>query len=156
MNVSAATLSRSKKNGFALSIEMIVYLTVVSLLILAGMLSLRGWRETGKVQAASDTIQSLFTAAGCYMASGKTSYAGISIAALQDDECLNAGFDPIGGNPWGGDYTVSADGSDPNTLNVTVTNVPSTSGKKLYDRYAKTTQGSQYDEGSKTFIAAFN
>ena len=109
----------NNKKGFSL-VELAIGLAVVTTLIVAVSVS-SGRRDSAKVQSAANSVRTLRTAAENYIANGSLNYSSVSISELQKNNLLPASFSGIASNPWGGDFSVTVNGSDSRKYDITLT-----------------------------------
>ncbi len=145
---------RQRNNkGFSL-VELAIGLAVVTILILAISMS-SGIRDTARMQAAADSVQSLRSAAESYLASGNVSYTGVDITKLKGQNLLPANFSGTSTNPWGGNYTVGPNPSDATKFDIALTKVSSTDNTKLISFFSNVANTTAYDSASKTWTVTF-
>ena len=135
------------KKGFTL-IELVLVISIVALLLMAiGLTS--GVKENARVHAAAESVKTLRTAAESYIAAGNMTYAGITITGLQTAGYLSANFSATGSNPWGGNYSITAD-SDPNKVDISLTGVNTTASAHLSSLFANSASATNYESDTWT------
>ncbi|QIR16683.1 pilus assembly FimT family protein [Shewanella aestuarii] len=84
-------------------------------------------------------------------------FTGVSINVLCTDKYLNTDVcgtgDGAGANPWAGNYSVVASGT--NRFLVTVTDVPTNVGPQIAKYYSKTARSVNYVPGTKALTLIF-
>ncbi|GGB66261.1 hypothetical protein GCM10011607_28660 [Shewanella inventionis] len=142
-----------KQSGFTI-MELIVALGIMGILmaIAAESFNDTSMAETHRVQNDIDRIAAQTVK---YAAGGV--FTGVSITLLCTDQYLDADIcgsgNGTGANPWAGNYSVAASGT--NRFIVTVTAVPTNVGPQVAKYYSKTARSSQYTSGSKQLALVF-
>ena len=144
---------RLSNRGFTL-IELAIGLAVLTVLILAISMS-SGIRDNARAQSAAQSVQALRSAAESYLATGRLNYTGMDIAALKASNMLPANFNGSGTNPWGGDYVIAADASDPTRFNIALSSLSTNDASKLTSYFNNAANTSVYDTSSKTWTVTF-
>ena len=136
-----------KKGGFTL-IELVLVISIVSLLIMAvGVTS--GVRENAKVHSAAESVKAIRTAAESYIAAGSMTYTGITVDGLKTSGYLPGSFIATGSNPWGGNYAI-APNTDPNKVDISLTAVNDSASTRLSALFANSSAATSFASGTWT------
>lgn len=137
-------------------LEVAVVLGVLGLLAAFVIQSSQGVFTSAKISSAQESISQLYSAAlACWAARGKTDFTGISVQELVNNNCLPASFTGVDANPWGGAYTVAANGTNSSRLDISLGKVPSDAGQTLREAYNQKASSVSYDAGSQTLKVTF-
>ena len=122
-----------KKNKGFISIEMMIVFVIVAILAVVAS------KNIGKVTTAyntwkvTNTITEVHKAAADWRTTGV--YTGVTMALLTPtyiDPDIGNG---VATNPFGGDTSIAANGTDPYKLDVTMTKVPDNVGNRAVNKY---------------------
>ncbi|QIR16684.1 prepilin-type N-terminal cleavage/methylation domain-containing protein [Shewanella aestuarii] len=142
-----------KQTGFTI-MELVVALGVMGILMAIASKAFNdtSMAESHRLQTDIDKIaaQTVKFAAGGV-------FTGVTMGQLCSQQYLNADVcgsgDGAGANPWAGNYTVAASGT--NRFQVTVTAVPTNVGPQIAKYYSKTARSVNYASGSTTLTLIF-
>jgi type IV pilus assembly protein PilA len=125
--------SKARQGGFTL-LEVGLALVVAMLVIAAAAMAFTTQREKAGVKSAVEGVNYLYQAAQDW-ASTRPNFTGVSCAVLVAQNLLPQALGTCtASNPWGGDYTVSVNGSNSARVNITLTNVPNGPGAQMVDK----------------------
>lgn len=139
--------------GFSL-VELAIGLAVITVLVLAISMS-SGLRNNARIQSATQSIQTLRSAAESYLTIGHLNYAGLSIDNLKKGNLLPSNFDATKANPWGGSYTVGANGSNNTQFNIVLSTVNKDDSAKLLAYFSNSATNASYEEEKGSFVVTF-
>ena len=147
-------LREKRKEGFTL-LEIMLVLAVVAVL-LGILLPAMGARNTAKISACAQSINNLQQAANGWLSQGNVNYSTLTspgITTLKTAGLLPAGFS--GTDPWGGTFTVSANATDNNKLDIVASSVPSAAGTALGNLLGSNADSYSYDSDTSTFTVTY-
>ncbi len=146
--------TKRNKRGFTL-VEIAIVLVIITVLLLVIGPAAKGIFDNGRVNSAAQSVETLRNAAAQYLASGNVTYASVSVTALKDGNLLPTNFNATGSNPYGGDYSIVANGTDNTKVDITLTSIPENAGSKLNSYFANKADTLNYDATSSTWTATF-
>lgn len=145
-----------KSRGFTL-IELVITLGVMGILmaVAANAMNKGNISEQYILQKDIDTM----TAAAVKYAGGRQ-FTGVTVALLCTDGYIDGG--PCGtgnngtaANPWGGDYKLVVNATNPNRFDLTATKVPANVGPEMARNYKDAARSSQFTTATKTLLFVF-
>ncbi len=129
-------LSR-RERGFTF-LEVMIALSLGMIAIMAVAKGIQSITTRSNVSVAVTDIQYILQASVSWRAS-QTSYSGISMSVLENQGLLPSAIGSGSGtNPWGGNYTVTANASNGNLLDIALSNVASDAGAQAVTLLQKT------------------
>lgn len=145
----------NNKKGFSL-VELAIGLAVITILILAISAS-AGIRDSARVQAAANSIETLRSAVENYIVTtGSMDYSGLSVSALQTNNLLPKNFSATNSNPWGGSFSVVPNTTDSTHFDVALGGVNQGAATKLIAYFQNQASSTPtYDAKSSTWTATF-
>jgi len=132
-------------------IELAVVMVIIGILV-AVLVPTFGMRDKANISRAKGDIGGLHAAALGYVSAGRTTFTGISIVNLVSEGHLPANFSGTASNPWGGDYTVTAN-TDATKVDIAATTVPANAGADLVRTFNTKSEGAVY--ATTTFTVTF-
>ena len=142
----------NNKEGFSL-VEMAIVVGIIAILI-GVLVGASGMRDNAGIQSASQSVNTLRSAGGNYLAAGNLTYTGISIDKLKTDQYLPAGFTGTASNPWGGDYTVLPN-TDNTKVDIAMTKISATVSTRLTALFKNSANATAYDATNLKWTATF-
>jgi prepilin-type N-terminal cleavage/methylation domain-containing protein len=146
-------ITKRKSKGFTF-LELVVALGILGILMAAGAKALNSGNisEQYILQKDIDTI----TTQAIKYAAGRQ-FTGVTIAKLCldgyiDGTVCGASANGTGSNPWGGNYTLAVNATNPNRFDVTATKVPTNVGPEMARNYSETARTSQFTTATKTLL----
>lgn len=137
-------------------LEIVITLGIACLLMTFVVMAATGVYTTARITSAQESVNQMYAAAlSCWVARGKTSYTGISIEELVNDGCLPSSFTGNGNNPWGGDFSISVNASDPSKVDISLTGVPNDAGEELRKQFARKASAANYDAAGRALTVTF-
>ena len=153
------TKQRQEKKGFTI-IEMVIAMVIISVILLVVVPLGQAATDNSRIVNAIASIKAIQTAAVEWASDNGGQYTNIAFTgdnSMVATGYLPANFNPAGTNPWNGDYQIVVDPNDPETVDITLTNVPPSSGNKLVTASTKISSGNAlpaYNAGTSTFMLA--
>jgi len=138
------------RNAFTL-IELAVVMVIIGILV-AVLIPTFGMRDKANISRAKGDIEGLHAAALGYVSAGRTTFTAVSVATLVSEGHLPANFSGTASNPWGGDYTVTAN-TDATKVDIAATTVPANAGADLVRTFNTKSEGAVY--ATTTFTVTF-
>lgn len=146
--------TKRNKQGFTL-VEIAVVLVIITVLLLVIGPAAKGMFENGRVSSAAQSVETLRNAAAQFLASGNVTYASVNVAALKAGNLLPTNFNATGSNPYGGNYSIAANGTDNTKVDIVLTSIPQSAGTKLNGYFANKADSLNYDVPLSTWTATF-
>ena len=146
--------TKRNKRGFTL-VEIAFVLVIITVLLLVIGPAAKGMFENGRVSSAAQSVETLRNAAAQYLAGGNVTYASVSVTALKTGNLLPTNFIAAGSNPFGGNYSLAANGTDNTKVDIILTNIPLNAGTKLNAYFANKADSLNYDSTLSTWTATF-
>ncbi len=145
-----------KSKGFTI-LEVLIVVALLGILVAAGSSRLNN-SNASESYILQDDISSL--SAGAVKWARGRQYTGISVTVLCADGYVEglvcgAAADGVGGNPWGGDYTIAVNGANANRFDITSTVVPINVGPGTARNYADYARAAQYSAADETLTIVF-
>ena len=138
------------RNAFTL-IEIAIVMVIIGILV-AVLIPALGMRDKANIAKAKGEIRSLHAGALGYVSAGRTTFTGVDVATLVTDGHMPANFSGTGSNPWGGDYTVTAN-TDATKVDIALTLVPTKAGEDLVRTFNTISEGAAC--ATTTFTVTF-
>ena len=132
-------------------IELAVVMVIIGILV-AVLIPTFGMRDKANISRAKGDIEGLHAAALGYVSAGRTTFTGVSVETLVSEGHLPANFLGAASNPWGGDYTVTAN-TDATKVDIAATTVPANAGADLVRTFNTKSEGAVY--ATTTFTVTF-
>ena len=139
---------------------MVIAMVIISVILLVVVPLGQAATDNSRIANAIASIKAIQTAAVEWASDNGGQYTNIAFTgngSMVTTGYLPANFNPTGTNPWNGDYQIAVDANDPETVDITLTNVPSSAGNKLVTALTKISSGSSvptYGAGNSTFMLA--
>ncbi|MFT6905822.1 MAG: type II secretory pathway pseudopilin PulG [Oleiphilaceae bacterium] len=131
---------KSKKNGFTF-VEVGIAVAIGLTIILGVASGVRTFLQKTDVNDAVRDIQIILQSSADFR-STRPSYTGVSMAVLNAQRLLpDAIGSGVGANPWGGNYTVTANGVDSSKVDIGLSNVPAGISAQLEFKLDPTSDG---------------
>ncbi|MDE2026947.1 MAG: prepilin-type N-terminal cleavage/methylation domain-containing protein [Candidatus Omnitrophica bacterium] len=153
------TKTRREKKGFTI-IEMVIALVIISVILLVVVPLGQAATDNSRISNAIASIKAIQTAAVEWASDNGGQYTNITFTGANSMVAtgyLPANFNPAATNPWNGDYQIAVDANDPETVDITLTNVPPSAGNKLVNALTKISSGNAvpaYNAANSTFMLA--
>jgi prepilin-type N-terminal cleavage/methylation domain-containing protein len=144
-------MMRKNKKGFTL-VELLAVIGIVGVILGVVLVGSSSARNTARISTTAQQIQLIYGACQSWLGNGRVNYTGISLTNLQ-----NAGYLPSNlVNPWGGTYTVSANSSNSNQVDIQTTQIPSQNiHNEIVSALGNILSGNSYTSSSKTSTFTF-
>jgi prepilin-type N-terminal cleavage/methylation domain-containing protein len=156
MLVSKNKQGGMNNKGFSM-LEVLLVLTVVATLIGSIAFAGNGLTNSGNVTQTLSSLGSIQQALTLYRSDNGPSCTGVTMTSLTaSGKYLPAGFSGTGSNGFGGDLTISANGTDSTLCDVTMSKVPAVAQAKLDSAMKKQSVNSPtYTAASQTYVVTF-
>ncbi len=143
----------NSNKGFSL-MELAISIGLIAVLL--GVVAAGGgMMNKCRIQREVQAVDNLRLAAQNYISGQNLTYAGVTVASLKTGGYLPANFDPLKSNSFGGDYTVTPNGSDNTKIDIVLANVPALAATALSDTLSAKAEATAYDNTSKVWKATF-
>jgi prepilin-type N-terminal cleavage/methylation domain-containing protein len=140
-------------NGFSL-VELAIAIAVITILILAIAAS-AGMRDNARIQSASNSVQTLRSAAENYLSGGQLDYTGMDIEALKTAQLLPTAFSGTSSNSFGGNFSIGPDASDATHFQIALSALNQSQANKLTSIFQNNATSSSYDATNKIWAVIF-
>ena len=146
-------MKKQKRNGAFTLIEIMIVIGIMGV-ILAILLPAIGTKKSANIQATSQSVVSLYTAANSWLSNhGVQNYTGLDISVLISEDLVPGGFD--GTNIFGGNFTVDPVAADATALVITITSTPEYAGQPIADKLKLNASTATYDSGTKIVTVTY-
>ncbi len=132
--------SKKSQSGFTL-VEISIVVVIGMVIILSALQGVNIIQDKRKVSSGVNQLTQIYQGAADWRAT-RASYAGISMAVLNNLSLLpnNIGAG-VGVNPWGGNYTITANAANNGLVDIALTNVPAGVSAQMEDKIEPSTSG---------------
>lgn len=149
-------LGKKAAKGFTI-VELVIVIGILGTLMALFSEQLNKGNLTEQVIMQKD-LDNIATAAVKY-ASGRQ-FTGVTVATLCSDGYINgspcgASNNGTGANPWGGDYKVVVNATNPNRFDLSATKVPKNVGTEMARNYSGTARSSVFTAATGTLLLVF-
>ena len=140
-----------KQKGFTL-VEIAIVIVMGAVIVLTALEGVTVIQEKRKVSQAVTQVTQVYQAASDWRAT-RSSYTGISMTVLNDRKLLPSTISTgTSVNPWGGNISIAANGSNVGLVDITFTNVPTGVSSQLEDKLEPSSSGGNTASVSGTTV----